>query len=41
MAKHIIIFLMALISAATAKAQDTQVQNRPYTDLRPFISECS
>lgn len=36
MARHIIIFLLALIGAATAKAQDTQVQNRPYTDLRPF-----
>lgn len=36
MAKNIIIILLSLIATATAKAQDTQVQNRPYTDLRPF-----
>ena len=27
---------MFVVAAAGASAQDTQVQNRPYTDLRPF-----
>lgn len=36
MARRILFILMFIVAAAGASAQDTQVQNRPYTDLRPF-----
>lgn len=34
--RHILILFALLMGCTAMKAQDTQVQNRPYTDLRPF-----
>ncbi len=34
--KRTLAFFTALLAATSLWAQDTQVQNRPYTDLRPF-----
>lgn len=34
--KYIIALLYLIWGISSAQAQDTQVQNRPYTDLRPF-----
>ena len=34
--RHILILFTLLMGCTAMKAQDTQVQNRPYTDLRPF-----
>lgn len=36
MIKRLLISLTILLLSISAKSQDTQVQNRPYTDLRPF-----
>lgn len=36
MRRNIILAAAALFAALRCAAQDTQVQNRPYTDLRPF-----
>ena len=34
--KRILYLILILITATTAKAQERTVENRPYTDLRPF-----
>ena len=36
MTRRILTMIFILATAVYAMAQDTQVQNRPYTDLRPF-----
>ncbi len=36
MTRRLFIIFVAMTTAMCAMAQDTQVQNRPYTDLRPF-----
>lgn len=36
MTKRLLFIIGILLCAVTASAQDTRVQNRPYTDLRPF-----
>lgn len=36
MRRNIILAIIALLAVLRVSAQDTQVQNRPYTDLRPF-----
>ena len=36
MKKYILIVLMAVVATMAADAQERKVENRPYTDLRPF-----